>query len=345
MPIQTLLTRRGLILTAAAAPAAIPAAVRAQAPSRAVAEARLTAYAAQLSDALGAPVDPLAAHQEASSVAARLQAHAGRLLRGQGLRRGSVAERLRGLFGEARHLYPDTDAGRSRAVAEMNARLAALRPRLGTAFGDLPIPPAEVRRMSAADEARGRGGYREPPAYYVDLKNIRARPAWTLPSVAFHETLPGHLLQMASQSPRANARFAAVFAESWATYAEHLAADLGAYARDPLGEIGFLHWMLFRVGRVVVDTGLHAHGWSREAAIARMRDLQGAPIAFVTMEADVDRMLKSPGQYAAQGLGALALLRMRPADRSRWPMFHRAVLQTGPAPLSEIEAAARDLRT
>ncbi len=77
----------------------------------------------------------------------------------------------------------------------MNARLAALGPRLGAAFGDVPIAPAEVRRMSPAVEARGRAGYREPGAYYVDLKAIRERPAWTLPSVAFHELTPGHLLQ------------------------------------------------------------------------------------------------------------------------------------------------------
>ena len=327
-----MLTRRSLILTAIAAPL--------------TADAQDASYPSRLSEALGAPVDPLAAHEEALAVIAQLQKRADRLLRAQNLRRGSVAERLRALAADQRHLYPDNSAGRDRAVADMNQRLAAVCPRLAAAFGDLPIPLGEVRRMSPVDEARGRAGYREPPAYYVDLKAIRTRPAWSLPSVAFHETIPGHLLQTANQSQRPEGqRFASVFGEAWATYAEQLAADLGAYRSDPLGEIGFLQWMLFRVGRIVIDTGLNAHGWTREAAITQMQDIQGQSIAFITIEQDVDRMIKTPGVYAAQGLGALALIRMRPADRSRWPAFHQAVLQTGPAPLTEIEAAVRARKT
>ncbi|RAK56893.1 DUF885 family protein [Phenylobacterium deserti] len=325
-----MLTRRHLILAATAAPLA--------------AGAQGGAYADQLSDALGAPVEPRVAHKEALAVMAQLHARADRLLQAQGLRRGSVAERLRALAARPQHLYPDDSAGRDRAVADMNKRLEALRPRLVQAFGELPMPAGEVRRMSAADEARGRAGYREPPAYYVDLKAIRTRPAWTLPSVAFHETNPGHLLQMATQrAGLGGQRYASVFGEAWATYAEQLAADLGAYRADPLAEIGFLQWMLFRVGRIVIDTGLNAHGWTREAAVARMREIQGQSIAFITMEQDVERMIRSPGGYAAQGLGALGLIRMRPADRSRWPAFHRAVLQTGPAPFFEIEDAVRAL--
>ena len=325
-----MLTRRHLILAAAALPLA--------------ALAQGSAYSAKLSEALGAPVDPLAAHKEALAAIAQLQARADRLLRGQGLRRGSVAERLRILAALPRHLYSDSDAGRDHAVSDMNRRLRALGPRLAQAFGELPIPAGEVRRMSPADEARGRAGYREAPAYFVDLKSIRTRPTWSLPSVAFHETVPGHLLQMASQSSQAEGqRFASVFGEAWATYAEQLAADLGAYRGDPLGEIGFLQWMLFRVGRIVIDTGLNAHGWTREQAIGRMREMQGQSIAFITIEQDVERMIKSPGGYAAQGLGAMALIRLRPADRSRWPAFHKAVLQTGPAPLSQVEAAVRAL--
>jgi uncharacterized protein (DUF885 family) len=301
-------------------------------------------YAAALSQAFGAPVDPRSAHRQAVAVTGAMQARADVLLQGQGLKTGGVAERLRALVKDTRWLYPDDDAGRDRAVADMNARIAALRPRLAQAFGDLPVAAAEVRRMSRADEAAGRGGYRDAPgdgrpgAYYLDLRAIRTRPAWTLPSAAFHEVTPGHLLQLPLQP--AGAPTLAYF-EAWAIYAEQLAADLGAYADDPRGEIGYLQWRLFRIGRIVADTGLHALGWSREKAIAAMADLQGFPAAFITLEADVDRMIAQPGKYAAEGLGALALAEWRPRDRARWPAYHRAVLADGPAPFGELERRVR----
>jgi uncharacterized protein (DUF885 family) len=225
----------------------------------------------------------------------------------------------------------------------MNVRLTALRPRLARAFGDLPIPQAEVRRMSPADEARGRGGYREPPTYYVDLKAIRERPAWTLTSVAFHETIPGHALQAALQDPKGDPqklREGAAFSEAWAIYAEQLAYDLGAYAGDPLGEIGYLHWRLFRMGRVVADTGLGALAWSDAQAVSALRDLQGRSIAFVTIEADVARMRASLGIYAAQGLGALEIARLRPLRPAGWPQFHRAILADGPWPCATLAVTA-----
>jgi uncharacterized protein (DUF885 family) len=308
-------------------------------------------YATALAQAYGAPVDPDAAYRRALAVTGAAQARANVLLRGQGLKTGSVAERLRALAKDPRWLYPDDDAGRDRAVAEMNGRIAALRPRLAEAFGDLPIAAAEVRRMSPADLAAGRGGYREVPtdgrsgAYFLDLKAIRDRPAWTLPSTAFHEVTPGHLLQLPLQNARSHpagpAPSASAYFEGWAIYAEQLAGDLGAYGDDPRGEIGYLQWRLFRIGRIVADTGLHALGWSRERTIATMADLQGFPAAFITIEADVDRMVAAPGKVAAEGLGALALADWRPKDRRKWPAFHRAILADGPAPFAELERRVR----
>jgi uncharacterized protein (DUF885 family) len=297
-------------------------------------------YAAALSQAYGAPVDPPAAHRRALAASRAANARADVLLRGQGLVAGGVAERLRVLAKDPRWLYADDEAGRDRAVAEMNGRIAALRLRLPAAFGDLPVAAAEVRRMPPADVAAGRGGYREAPrdgrapAYYVDLRAIRARPAWTLPSTAFHEVTPGHLLQLPLQ---AQAAPTLAYFEAWAIYAEQLARDLGAYADDPRGELGYLQWRLFRLGRIVADTGLHALGWSRERAIAAMAGLQGFPAAFIGIEADVDRIVAQPGKVAAEGLGALALAAWRPKDRRRWPAFHRAVLAKGPAGFGELE--------
>jgi uncharacterized protein (DUF885 family) len=308
-------------------------------------------YTAALSQAYGGPVDPAAAHARARTAAEAIQARADVLLKGQGLSAGSVAERLRALAKDARFLYPDDEAGRDRAVADMNARLAAFRPRVAAALGDLPIAPAAVRRMPAADVAAGKGGYRvapadgKPGAYYVDLRNIRARPTWSLPSVAFHEVTPGHLFQMPLQAaacpPDARIKASGAYFEAWGIYAEQLCADLGAYAGDPLGEIGYLQWRLFRLGRIVADTGLHALGWSRERAVGEMTALQGQSIAFITIEADVDRIAAAPGKYAAEGLGALALADWRPKLRTLWPAYHKAVLASGPWPFGELKRRVR----
>lgn len=301
------------------------------------------AYARALSDAWGGPLDPLETHKAAWTEAKRLQTRADRLLRGRGLVRGTIAERLRQLAADPRYVYADDDPGRDRAVADMNAALARLRPKLAVAFGDLPQPAAVVRRMSREDEAKGRGGYREPPAYYVDLKAIRERPSWTLASVAFHETTPGHALQETLQSADpGKQRWRGVFSEAWATYAEQLAADLGVYAGDPLGEIGSLHWRLFRQARVIADTGQGALGWSHDRAVAEMRELQGRDIAFATIAADVERMRSQPGIVAAHGQGALEIARLRKGrKKASWPAFHRAILADGPWPSAMLAAVAK----
>lgn len=295
------------------------------------------AYDEALYRAWGGPVDAVAAHRQGHAEVRRLRVRAEVVLRRQGLSRGTVAERIAGLFADPRHLYADDNTGRGQAVADMNRRLAGLRPRLEEVFHDLPIPEAPVRRMSPADEALGRGGYREPAAYYVDLKAIRVRPAWTLPSVAFHETVPGHALQAAQPSPDPTKQpWLSVYAEAWATYAEQLAADLGVYADDPLGEIGYVHWRLFRMARIVADTGQGALGWSADQATAAMREVQGPDIAFTTIEADVARMRQAPGVYAAQGLGALLIARLRPRRPAGWPQFHASILADGPWPCSML---------
>jgi len=289
-------------------------------------------YARALAQAYGGPVDVEVVNRLAFAEVSRLLSRVAVLSRLLGVRSGNNGEGLRKLAADPRWLYSDDEAGRARAVAEMNARVAALRPKLAKAFGDLAIPQPEVRRPAPENEAKG--GYREPPVYYVDLRNILARPAWTLPSVAFHETVPGHALQAAvTGRPRP-----ASFSEAWAIYAEQLARDLGAYVGDARGEIGYLQWRLFRVARLIADIGQGARGWSLDQAVASMRDLQGFDAAFVTIEADAARIRAQPGVYGAQALGALAIAGARPSRRERWPAFHRAILADGPWPCSMLAA-------
>ena len=109
-------------------------------------------------------------------------------------------------------------------------------------------------------------------------------------------------------------RWFGVYSEAWATYAEQLAADLGVYADDPRGEIGSLHWRLFRLARVIADTGQGVLGWSVERAAAEMRELQGRDIAFATIAADAARM--------------------RP--ESRWARTRRSNGSTTPGPVPQV---------
>lgn len=338
-PIQRpgLQNRRTLLATGLSALAALPA--RAE-PS----------FKASLAQAYGGDFDPLKAHRLALAETGRLTRRADLLLRRQGLAAGPVSQRLKALFADERWLYPDSEAGRNQAVADMNRAITDLRPALANAIGGLPIDGAQAHRMSPQDEAAGKGGYRTPPkanepgAYFVDLKAVRTRPAWTLPSAAFHEVIPGHLLQMAVQpggSDLPAGGSPGAFFEAWAIYAEQLAAELGAYRTDPLGELGYLHWRLFRIGRVVADTGLHALGWSVDQGVQAMTSLQGQSVAFITIEADVARIARTPGKYAAEGLGAMTLGALRPRNRAAWPDYHRLVLTGAPWSFGDLTARVR----
>ncbi|MDE2042949.1 MAG: DUF885 family protein, partial [Alphaproteobacteria bacterium] len=167
------------------------------------------------------------------------------------------------MFSDPRWRYADDGAGRMKAVADMNAALAHGRTLLAPAFGALAIPPAQIAVLSDADIARGKRGYRliaqggAPATYFVDLSHIAQRPAFTLPSAAYHEAVPGHLLAL-NHPPRAKPPPA--FVEGWPIYAEWLMVRLGAFVQDPAGELGAIHWRLFRLNRALADIAYRKHG-------------------------------------------------------------------------------------
>jgi len=264
------------------------------------------------------------------------------------LKSGSVAERLRILARDPRYLYSDDDAGKDRAVADMNRWRSAATDRLTALFGIVPHAAYAVRvvRMTPGEEANGKAGYRTLPsanqdgAYHVDLHQIERRPIWSLPSVVHHETVPGHMiqlpLQMVADPHPLRLKAAPGFVEGWAIYAEQLAAETGAFAADPLAEIGYLQWMLFRLGRMLIDTGIHHHGWSRDQALAFLRDCQGDPAIFAPFEKDVDRALAEPAMLAGQTLAWLGMVQIRGKRTTGAPLraFHDGLLGAGAAPLT-----------
>lgn len=306
-------------------------------------------YAQALQFHFGAAIAPRDAHELALERARELQTEMDAVMRAQGFTHGGVADRLRGLLTDQRRLIVRDTAGIAATVAEMNERLARARTLLAPLIEGVADAPAEVRRLPANLEASGTQGRRVGAIYYVDLG--AARPRWTLPSVVHHELIPGHILQApyeeAASAPALQVRYASGYSEGWATYAEQLGDEAGAFADDPLARIGYLQWMLFRMARVVADTGIHALRWSRQRAVDEMRALQGDSIAFVSIEDDVVRFCAQPGAHAAQGLAALhfAELRARAArvaggafDPKR---FHTAMLRYGPLSPPGLDQAAR----
>jgi uncharacterized protein (DUF885 family) len=313
-------------------------------------------YTLLLERCLGESIAPAQAHRLLEDEVNRLGRRADTLLRELGYRNGTLGARFLAAAEDARWLYSDDAAGRDRAVADMNWRLHTAKVRLARQFADVPdwCLNVQVARLSAQDEAAGKPGYRQLPTphsagtYVVDLRDIRRRPRWSLPSVVHHELLPGHLLQMplevAAGAHALRLEYTKAFMEGWATYAEELAADDGAFRDDPTAELGLLHWLLFRALRGLADTGLHHAGWSRAQALQTLQQRQGLAAYFAPFEADVDRIIAEPAIRAAEALVWLRLRSLRRVAAQRDPRnFHRLVLQHGRRRIADIAAAVRRL--
>lgn len=316
-------------------------------------------YALLLKAAMGADITPAQAWDRADAAAKALTARADTLLKAQGLTKGTVGVRLAVLNRDERWLYTDDDAGRDRLTADMNAWLVKAVSRLPTSFATIAPGSRAVsmRRMTPADEAARRQGYREAPSfdgskpgvYYADLNTIRTRPSWTLPSVVHHESVAGHMVQMPLEEGsgahplRSRLAFPG-FSEGWAIYAEQMADEEGAFVGDPLAQLGYIQWMLFRVGRLLADLGIHLKGWSVEQTTAFLNDLQGPPPVFSPVSQGIERIAIGPAASAGQGLAWLELVRLREEARKRQGSlfdiraFHDAVLVSGTLPLLMLRA-------
>jgi uncharacterized protein (DUF885 family) len=297
-------------------------------------------YALRLRCTTGSALAPAGLEARIAAATKALLARADRLLKGLGLARGGVGARLRAL--KAKGGFADDDSSRTRAVAGMNAALDRLRPRLAEWFNPPFEAQAAVRRMAPADELGHRRGYREPPVYYPDLSAVADRPDWTLTTVAYHETIPGHVLQLRRQAladPHPlQLRFAAGYSEGWAIYAEGLADRMGLLS--PVEQLGYIQSVLFRLARVTADMGLHVHRWERDRAIRHLQDTVGFEL-FFAFDAEVDRYCVEPAGFAGDALVALELARLggnlTDAAARR---FHDQVLNHGPLSAEALAAVA-----
>jgi len=204
--------------------------------------------------------------------------------------------------------------------------------------------------MSAQDEATRRQGYRvvagpgRSGVYFVDLADIRRRPSWSLAGVVHHELLPGHMIQMPMEQMAdphpIRLEYAPGFPEGWAVYAEQLAASDSAFTHDDLALLGHVHWLLFRLARAVVDTGIHQKGWSVTQALQMVRYIQGEPAYFAPFAADIDRICLEPGIRAAEALNWLTIAD-RAAQSPERKRFHRGLLEHGRRRLEHLDFRLR----
>lgn len=300
-------------------------------------------------------LDPDTIHQVGLDEVARIEREMDALLDARGVHEGTLGERVAQLAQDPRYLYPDSDAGREDLLADIDGLLDELRPRLDPVFGRMPEQPLEVRPVPAHAEATAPGGYYSPPAldgsrpgtFFINLGNLAAHTRWNLPTLVYHEAVPGHHFQIAlaqtlddlplirrSLNPSA-------FTEGWALYAEQLAGELGVYEDDPLGRLGRLQSEMFRAVRLVVDTGLHHKRWSPARAEAYLHDMTGIPVEQARTE--INRYLVQPGQACSYKVGHLKMVELRERARKRLgddfdlAAFHDVVLGNGALPLRVLE--------
>jgi len=230
-----------------------------------------------------------------------------------------------------------------------------MQKRLPTYFGALPKTPLEIRRIPPATEAGASTHYTEgsldgvrPGIFWLNLRDSAEAPYWDMLTTTFHEGIPGHHLQLTLQRQadlpmiRKAGGFGA-YAEGWALYSEQLAQEMGFYAKDPSGELGYIHDALLRSGRLVTDTGLHALRWSREKAVETLSGIEGDPIPLASQE--IERYSVNPGQACSYMVGKITILRLREKARTALGkkfdirQFHDAVLLAGSMPLTVLENA------
>jgi uncharacterized protein (DUF885 family) len=263
---------------------------------------------------------------------------------------GSFHEFTEFLRNDARFYYekPDDLVNGYRIIAKR------IDPGLAHLFGKLPrlpygvclIPDFKAPSQTTAYYQPGSPQAGRPGCYFVNTYNLHARPKYEMEALTLHEAVPGHHLQISlAQEMENTPEFRkhvgySAFVEGWALYSEGLGEDVGLYT-DPYSKFGQLSYEMWRAVRLVVDTGMHSMGWTREQAIQFFKDNTGKTDQDITVE--VDRYIVWPGQALAYKLGQLKIRELRAEAERRLGgkfnvrTFHDAVLEQGAVPLSLLE--------
>lgn len=251
---------------------------------------------------------------------------------------------------DPQYYLTDPDAYIAHAAA-LAKQIDGWMPRL---FGRLPrqpytvlaIPAAQAPGNTTAYYERGSLAAGQPGIYRVNTTQLDQRPLWELPALGVHEAVPGHHQQIALQQEldihplRANGTFFTAFSEGWGLYSERLGIEMGLYD-TPAKEMGRLSYEMWRAARLVVDTGIHSKGWSKQEAVDFM--LINTALSPANIDAEVNRYITWPGQALAYKIGELKIRELRllaeQALGTQFDLraFHDAVLENGAVPLDVLE--------
>jgi uncharacterized protein (DUF885 family) len=259
-------------------------------------------------------------HKRGEQELRELQSEMDRILRKQGLKQGTVGERMSALGKDLRFGFADSDAGRARLMAFLEGRVADMRTRLPRAFATLVPGFFEIKRMPPEVEPGAPGAYggagtidgKVPGKFWINQHDMSIWTTYNTPTLTYHESIPGHVWQgeYSFKLPLCRSLLAFnAYSEGWALYAEQLADELGVYEDDPFGRLGYLQSIAFRACRLVVDTGLHARRWTRQQAVEWFARTNGSSVAEVAGE--VDRYCAWPGQACGYKVGHSEINRLR----------------------------------
>lgn len=259
-------------------------------------------------------------HNRGREELAGLQSEMDSILKAQGMTQGSVGERMTALGQQPRFRFEESDAGRAKLMAFLEERVRDMRARLPRAFATLVPGNFEIKRMAPEVEPGAPGAYggagtidgKLPGKFWINLRTLAIWTTYSLPTLTYHESIPGHVWQgeHTFKLPLYRSLLAFnAYSEGWALYAEQLANELGVYDNDPFGRLGYLQSIAFRACRLVVDTGLHAKRWSRDQAIQWFATTNGSSVEEVSGE--VDRYCAWPGQACGYKVGHSEINRLR----------------------------------
>jgi uncharacterized protein (DUF885 family) len=257
--------------------------------------------------------------------------------------------------GDPKQLFPNTDAGRQAYIDEATRVIGNIKQQLPKYFGLLPKADLVVKRVEAFREQPGAAQHyypstpdgSRPGVYYAHLSDMTSMPKTTLEVIAYHEGLPGHHMQIAiAQELKGVPTFrtqygSTAYAEGWGLYAEALAKEMPGTYQDPYSEYGRLTSETWRAIRLVVDTGLHAKGWTEQQAYDYFRANSSIPDGAIRSE--VRRYLIMPGQATAYKIGMIKIQQLRKKAETTLGAdfdirgFHDAVLGGGAMPLDLLE--------